>query len=160
VASAAHKGCAELDVAKLGSLDKEAYVPWGAYGASKAANILFTRELARRLEAAGVPVTANALCPGLVATDLGRYLVEAAPWWQKPITSLIIPVMMARAKGIPDGASTALHLALAPELEGVTGGYFVDSAPFESSDLAQDMDLAARLFTKSEELTGVSWPST
>ena len=160
VASAAHKGCKELDTGALGVLKEDNYVPWGAYGASKAANILFTRysaspitilrsmntitaipcyesqgmtrvscrdllpddlflhrELARRMKEQKMPITANALCPGLVATDLGRYLVDGAAWYMKPFTSVMIPVMMSRAQSIPEGASTALHLALSKEVE-------------------------------------------
>ena len=75
------------------------------------------RELARRLKEKKMPITANALCPGLVATDLGRYLVDGAKWYMKPFTALIIPVMMSKAQTIPQGASTALHLALSDDVE-------------------------------------------
>eukprot|EP00240_Pyramimonas_obovata_P004350 CAMPEP_0118939844 /NCGR_PEP_ID=MMETSP1169-20130426/29980_1 /TAXON_ID=36882 /ORGANISM="Pyramimonas obovata, Strain CCMP722" /LENGTH=345 /DNA_ID=CAMNT_0006884197 /DNA_START=89 /DNA_END=1126 /DNA_ORIENTATION=- len=154
VASAAHKGCKELDTSALAVLDKVNYVPWGAYGASKAANILFTRELARRLKEQNMPITANALCPGLVATDLGRYLVDGAKWYMKPFTALIIPFMMSKAQSIPKGSSTALHLALSEDIEGISGEYFVDSELSDSSELTQNMKLAKDLWEASETLTG------
>eukprot|EP00242_Pyramimonas_sp_CCMP2087_P010791 CAMPEP_0198199834 /NCGR_PEP_ID=MMETSP1445-20131203/2978_1 /TAXON_ID=36898 /ORGANISM="Pyramimonas sp., Strain CCMP2087" /LENGTH=338 /DNA_ID=CAMNT_0043869735 /DNA_START=135 /DNA_END=1148 /DNA_ORIENTATION=+ len=146
VASAAHQGCKELTMNSLAQLDEPNYVPWGAYGASKAANILFTRELAKRLKAENMSVTANTLCPGLVATDLGRYLVEGTKWYMKPVVAFVIPFMMSRAKSIPDGASTALFLATSEKVEGISGEYFVDSEIKTSSELTQDMNLAEQLW--------------
>lgn len=89
-------------------LTEEGFDRWRAYGRSKLANILFSNEFARRLREAGSAVTSNALHPGLVATDL---LTNAGG---------------DKSKGIPvaEGARTSLYLAISPEAEGQTGGYF------------------------------------
>jgi len=145
VASAAHRACEELDVKRLADGGRPE-------GASKTANVLHARELARRLKEEGAPVTANALCPGLVDTDLGRYLVEGAAWWQKPLVALLVPLTKQRAKTVPDGASTALYLSLDPALAAESGGYFVDSAPAISTDIASDLQLAKELWDATDEL--------
>ena len=115
-----------------------------AYGRSKLCNVLFTYELARRLEGSGV--TANALHPGLVRTNIARN--NGIMGW---IGNFFIGV-----RGIsPDrGAETLVYLAASPEVEGVTGKFFIDCRAVHSSDLSYDAALARRLWELSEELTG------
>jgi NAD(P)-dependent dehydrogenase (short-subunit alcohol dehydrogenase family) len=115
-----------------------------AYGRSKLANIYFTRELARRLEGSGV--TVNALHPGAVATGFARDGDVGPPFsW---LIVLAKPFLRSPAKG----AETSIHLASAPELDGVTGKYFADSKETQPTSVAQDDEAASRLWAASEEL--------
>lgn len=119
--------------------ERRRYHGLAAYAATKLANVLFTRELARRL--AGSGATANALHPGVVATEL---LLGGFP-----------PLRLLRAamRTPEEGARTVLHLAAAPELAGASGGYYEDDAPREPAPPARD-DLAARgLWEWSETVT-------
>jgi retinol dehydrogenase 14 len=111
-----------------------------AYCHSKLANILFTRELARRL--AGTGVTANCLHPGAVATGIFRAL-------PKPIEAVIKLVTMSPEKG----AQTSIYLASAPAVEQVTGKYFVKCAEARPAPEAQDDQIASRLWAESARLT-------
>ena len=113
-----------------------------AYCHSKLANILFTRELAKRL--AGTRVTANSLHPGAVATSIFRAL-------PKPIEAVIKLLTISPEKG----AQTSVYLASSPDVEWVTGKYFVRSAEASPSAEAQDDAAAARLWAVSEQLTGL-----
>lgn len=123
------------------------YGGYRAYGQSKLANILFTRELARRLEGSGV--TANALHPGIVATGFGRNIRTGwAPWLQ----ALYRPFSRDAARG----ADTAVWLASEPLLEAVTGRYFKDRAERQPAPEALNEEDAARLWAVSEEMTGLS----
>ena len=138
-ASNAHRGNA-LDFADLQM--RNHYRALTAYGRSKLANILFTRELARRL--AGTGVTANCLHPGFVATGLGQR--RGGPF------GLMVRVSMLFAGRAEDGARTIVHLASAPELATTTGGYFVDCREASPSAAAQDDAAAKRLWEESERL--------
>jgi len=119
---------------------------YGAYARSKLANILFTRELARRL--AGTGVTANSLHPGNVATRFGSNNAN----WRGWVTRLFL-----RLFGVSSatGARTVVHLASSPEVEGVTGRYFYRCAEGDLSPAAQDDKAAVRLWEISENLTGL-----
>jgi retinol dehydrogenase-12 len=117
-----------------------------AYGQSKLANVLFTYELARRLEGTGV--TVNALHPGFVATNIG-----SNNGW---IVRALRPLMNLRALSVEQGAETAIYLATSPEVEGVTGKYFFRCQPVPSSSYSCDEALAKRLWGVSEEMTGLS----
>jgi NAD(P)-dependent dehydrogenase (short-subunit alcohol dehydrogenase family) len=115
-----------------------------AYGQSKLANVLFTYELAGRLQGTGV--TANALHPGFIATGFAHNNGIFYDFGMKLI-GLFIPK--------PDqGAQTSIFLAASPEVEGVTGKYFVDCKPVQSSPLSYDRSLAEKLWQVSLELTG------
>ena len=114
------------------------YFGWGAYGATKLANILFTRELARR---AGGGIAADALHPGVVATEL---LMRGFP-----------PIRLFRRflKTPEQGASTPIFLATSTEAEGVTAKYWIDERPADPAPAALDDDAARRLWEWSEEMT-------
>ncbi len=119
------------------------YRPTRAYGQSKLANLLFARALARRLE--GTARTANALHPGVIATNLGRHM--------SPVVKALTPVVSALAmKSIPQGAATQCYVATHPSLSEVSGEYFADCNVAKSSDHGRDEALAERLWTVSEEI--------
>ncbi len=123
------------------------YNPMQAYGRSKLANLLFTYELSRRL--AGTRITANALTPGMVATDI----------WKKVnrfLTPLIAPVMKRIGQTPLEGAQTTIYLATSPEVEGVTGRYYANQLPISSSPASYDLEAARRLWQVSLALTGLS----
>ena len=120
------------------------YEPRKAYGQSKLANYLFVRELARRVE--GTRVTANALQPGVIMTNLGRYL----PWYQIVTAKLFGWTFM---KSVEAGASTQVYLATWPRLAGVSGYFFKDCNPFLPGGNMENDELAARLWMVSEDLT-------
>lgn len=113
-----------------------------AYCNAKLFNILFTRELARRVSAA--QVTANAMHPGVVGTAL-----LFGGW--APLRLLKPFIRTAE-----EGARTAIHLASSPEVAGITGAYFKDEKPIHPSRAAQDDESARRLWTLSAELTGLA----
>ena len=135
---------------------QQGYQAFACYGHSKLANILFNQELARRLEGSGV--TANAVHPGYVKTELGRWRPEdkasfttSAPARGKSkggpdLSSLPDPV------SVEEGASTSIYLATSPEVEGVSGGYYTDSKPHELKPNASDPSAAAKLWEISEAL--------
>lgn len=118
------------------------YSRWPAYGQSKLANILFTRELAKRLK--GTKVTANSLHPGAVKTELGRHLGI--------LHYLALPVQML-VKTPKSGAQTTIMLAVDPDLDDVSGKYFADCAIACESQAAQDDETAAWLWEASEQIT-------
>jgi NAD(P)-dependent dehydrogenase (short-subunit alcohol dehydrogenase family) len=123
------------------------YRPFAAYSRSKLANLWFTYELARRLEGSGV--TVNAVHPGLVRTALGDHsgALRRAGW-------RLLHVAYRKVSLSPEeGAAAITHLATAPELEDVTGRYFVGRRAAESSPASRDPAAAARLWALSEELT-------
>ena len=119
------------------------------YSHSKLANILFTRELAKRLQGTGV--TANAVDPGEVATGLG----SQNGWLGKSVRVLMKPFLKSPEKG----ARTSIYVSTSPELEGVTGQYYRNSRPQEPRPWALDDAAAARLWTVSEMLTDVQKPT-
>jgi NAD(P)-dependent dehydrogenase (short-subunit alcohol dehydrogenase family) len=118
-----------------------------AYGQSKLANVLFTYELARRLDGTGV--TSNALHPGFVLTNMGR-----DNGWL--IHKLVRMVMRLKGISPEEGAQTILYLATSPEIEGVTGKYFYKLEPLKSSTNSYDLETAHRLWQVSMELTGLT----
>ena len=118
---------------------------FSAYARSKLANILFTYELARRLD--GTMATANCFTPGPTATNFGRN----AGGLMRMMSGLV------RRLGhtADDSARTAVYLASAHEMDGVTGQYFVRGRPTRSKPITYDATVAARLWRISEALTGV-----
>ena len=141
VSSDVHRS-AEMDFDDLQM--ERSYSAWKAYGCSKLALTLFTYELARRL--GGSHVTANAVHPGFVATGIG--LTNA-------FLRLFQPVMRLFARSPEEGAETSIYLASAPEVESMTGAYFVDKQAVSSSPASYDEAAAERLWEISAELTGL-----
>jgi NAD(P)-dependent dehydrogenase (short-subunit alcohol dehydrogenase family) len=141
VSSRAHLR-ATLDFDDL--MGKKRYSGWQTYCRTKLANLLFTYELARRLEGTGL--TANALHPGWVATGFGGNNGWLGRVWQ----------FVARrfAIGPEEGAQTIVYLAASPEAAGVSGGYFVRERAIDSSPASHDEAAARRLWQTSLELTG------
>jgi NAD(P)-dependent dehydrogenase (short-subunit alcohol dehydrogenase family) len=117
-----------------------------AYSQSKLANILFTAELARRLQ--GTSVTVNALHPGVVRTSFGA---EDPGRAQRMFT----PYMRRFMKTPEEGAATSIYLSTAPELNQVTGRYFADKEPKRSSKRSYEEIAAAHLWQVSAELVGL-----
>jgi NAD(P)-dependent dehydrogenase (short-subunit alcohol dehydrogenase family) len=144
VASEAHRR-ATLDFDDLQS--EHDYRGFVAYGRSKLCNILFTRELARRLEGTGV--TANCLHPGFVASRFGD---DNGGLFRIGIT--IAKRLMAIS--LQDGAATSIYLASAPEVEGRTGLYFDKSKPATPSAAAQDDTAAQDLWRQSARIAGIA----
>ncbi|KAM7079309.1 retinol dehydrogenase 14 isoform 2-T2 [Molossus nigricans] len=118
------------------------------YSRSKLANILFTRELARRLE--GTKVTVNVLHPGIVRTNLGRHI--HIPLLVKPLFNV---VSWAFFKTPLEGAQTSIYLASSPEVEGVSGKYFGDCKEEELLPKAMDENVARKLWDISEVMVGM-----
>ena len=143
VSSAAHRG-ARINFADLQG--RQGYGGWRAYAQSKLANILFTYELARRLDGTGV--TANALHPGFVATNFGRD--------NRGLVALTMRVLQLAAISPEQGARTIIYLAAAPEVEGMSGKYFVKEQVIPSSEASYDRDAAQRLWQVSAEMTGLT----
>jgi len=136
VSSNAHKR-ARID---FDNLQGERSYSSGAYGNSKLANILFTIELARRLEGTGV--TVNALHPGFVNTGFGKnnsgFLFR--------ILGAVVPLI---ARSPEQGAETSIYLASSPDVQNVTGEYFVDSKVAQAAPQASDTAVARKLWDVS-----------
>lgn len=145
VASHAHKYAANgLDFDDLES--ERRYRPFRVYARTKLMNIMFTRELARRLDGTGV--TANAVHPGYVASNFGR---EGDTGALGNIAMILgRPFAISAAKG----ARTSIYVASSQEVESVTGQYFYRSTLASESDAARDDAAAARLWEISGTLTG------
>jgi NAD(P)-dependent dehydrogenase (short-subunit alcohol dehydrogenase family) len=126
--------------------NKQRYSPQRVYGQSKLLNILFTYELARRLEGSGV--TANTLHPGVVATQF------AANNWG-PVGKLARRVLNIISISAEKGAQTTLYLATSPDVEGVSGEYFDTCRVKESSPASHDQEAQRRLWTISEQIAGL-----
>jgi NAD(P)-dependent dehydrogenase (short-subunit alcohol dehydrogenase family) len=140
-ASAAHQGYT-LDLSDLQSAKR--YRPMEAYGRSKLCNILYTRELARRLKSAGV--SANCLHPGFVATRIGDDsggLIGRFAWLAK-----LFAISPER------GAETIVYLASSPNVAEVAGEYFYQCRPVKPSPAAQDGNTASLLWERSAALAG------
>jgi retinol dehydrogenase-14 len=118
-----------------------------AYSQSKLANVMFTYELGRRLDGTGV--TATVLHPGVVRTSFGA---------EDQAASLAVMIGVARLfmKTPVQGADTPIYLASSPEVEGITGRYFVNRKPKTSGKASYDTAAAARLWQVSADLAGLT----
>jgi NAD(P)-dependent dehydrogenase (short-subunit alcohol dehydrogenase family) len=146
-ASAAHQGASlEFDDLQL----TESFGAMKAYGRSKLCNILFTRELARRLHGTGV--TANCLHPGFVATRFGD---ESGG-----LISRFVGLAKLLAISPANGAETIVYLASSPEIAAITGQYFYKCRPIAPWREAQNDKTANLLWERSAELAGLKAPST
>jgi len=144
VSSRAHlRGAIDFD-----DLDvRKGYDGMDAYSRSKLANILFTRELARRLEGTGV--TANCLHPGVVRSDFGSGGdlggVLGVGW------AVMQPFLLSPKQG----ADTSIYLAASPDVAGISGEYFDRRRVARTSTKARDMEAAARLWRVSADRVGI-----
>ncbi|XP_037935648.1 retinol dehydrogenase 12 [Teleopsis dalmanni] len=121
----------------------------GAYCQSKLANILFTRKLAEMLK--DTKVTVNALHPGVVRTELTRYTNENSTC----VWALIRAFVRLRLRDAKAGAQTTLCLALDPDLENKTGGYYEDCKPHFLPPWAKNKETAEWLWKESEKMVGL-----
>jgi NAD(P)-dependent dehydrogenase (short-subunit alcohol dehydrogenase family) len=143
VASDAHRG-ASIDFDDLQARGR--FKGLRTYSRSKLANVLFARELARRLEGSGV--TVNALHPGVVNSSFFSS-GEGPAWWVMRRVAGLFAIPSAQ------GAQTSIYLASSPEVEGVSGAYFVKQREVKPAAAAQDDEVARRLWRVSEEMTGL-----
>ncbi|CCQ91032.1 Short-chain dehydrogenase/reductase SDR [Nitrospina gracilis 3/211] len=127
--------------------EKKSYRAMSAYAQSKLANILFTYKLARLLEGSGI--TVNAMHPGVVATNFGH----AGPLWYKLAKVFARPFYIRPQ----NGARTLIHLAASPQVENVTGTYFVRKRSVPTLPVSYDTSLQDRLWDISGQMTGVRW---
>ncbi|PSC68474.1 WW domain-containing oxidoreductase [Micractinium conductrix] len=143
VSSSAHtmvKGIPLDDI----NFEHRKYGAWSSYGQSKLANVLFAKELARRLGEEGSPVKAFCLHPGVIKTNLQRHMGFSAFL----LNTFAGPFM----KTVPQGAATSVYSATAPELEQRSGAYLADCKVAAASKAGQDAELAKAFWTKSEEM--------
>ena len=149
-ASEAHRG-GSLDLDGVTSVDS--YSGLSAYNRSKLANVLFTRELDRRLEAAGRDVAANAVHPGAIpGSDFARFLPGPVASAMKLFDA--VPLVTS----VKDGAAALLNAAVAPDLGGVSGRYFAKQRSKTPSGTARDPELARALWERSAALLDVEEP--
>jgi len=183
VSSTAHQIASEksMGAAIDADLDPKDYSQWGNYGLSKAANVLFANELQRRLDKANITASAVSLHPGVVQTDLWRYMAQgkeaADPEWsskdmekdanfvQKIIQqtfSQVGPIVTVTAER---GANTQIFLAAGADsggdLSGDGGKYFENMRVATAAAFTENEDLAKRLWEVSEKLVGakIEFPS-
>ncbi|MEZ4239609.1 MAG: SDR family oxidoreductase [Myxococcota bacterium] len=122
------------------------YSAWTHYGQAKLANLLFARELARRLATEGSGErTANAVHPGVIATNLGRHMPAIA----RLGLAIGTPLFM---KSVPEGASTQTYVAVHPDAAKVSGEYWADCNVAKSSAQGRDPELARKLWDVSEQI--------
>lgn len=143
VSSIAHTR-GELNTADLNS--EKSYDEAKAYEQSKLANVLFTRELSKRLNESGV--TVNALHPGLVDTEIMRHMGIFNSFFAK---IFVYPLVWPFLKTPVSGAQTSLYCALDPELEKVTGKYFADCRETPAAPQGEDDTMAKFLWKVSEK---------
>lgn len=144
VASESHSSKIDLDNLQ----GEKKYNFLGAYNRSKLANILFTYELARRLDGTGV--TANCLSPGPVKTRFGDNMTGLPRLF--PLLMKRLPILFVA----PDkGASTSIYLASSPEVAGLSGKFFLRGREARTKPISYDHDIAAQLWSISEKLTAL-----
>ncbi|PVD25545.1 hypothetical protein C0Q70_13201 [Pomacea canaliculata] len=148
VSSALHKG-GHINFDDINS--EKGYDKKKAYRNSKLANALFSRELSQRLEGSGVSV--YCVHPGMVATNLGRHVMN--PLLRRLLTPLLILLGIKTAE---EGCQTIIYCALAPELKGISGGYFGSCRQEPWTEAASDLGAAKKLWELSEKLTGLTVP--
>ncbi|QAU14092.1 SDR family NAD(P)-dependent oxidoreductase [Halorubrum sp. BOL3-1] len=149
-ASAAHQGT-QLDLTRVRTVND--YSATWAYGHSKLANILFTTELAERLEALDRSIVSNCIHPGAIpGSGFSRFLPGPLPRVLQALDRL--PVVTS----VAEGAAELLVPALSPGVSDVSGAYFTDQRPATPSRAAQDATAARRLWEVSAELLEIETP--
>lgn len=130
-----------------------AYSAWKAYEQSKLANVVFTNELQRRLEGTGV--TTISLHPGVVRTELSRYMLEGS-YVLRGLATLMYPVFWLLTKDSLQGAQTSIHAAVSKDFEKSGGVYLSDCAVKKSPNpLASDLGVGKKFWELSEKLVGL-----
>jgi NAD(P)-dependent dehydrogenase (short-subunit alcohol dehydrogenase family) len=143
LSSGAHKMAPKGGI-KFDNLSGEkGYTPWGNYGQSKIANLLFAKELARRFT--GTKRTANAVHPGVIQTNLGRHMNPVAGM----AFGLTGPLVL---KSVPQGAATEVYVAVHPAVATTSGAYFADCNVAKPRADAEDPALAAKLWEVTEKI--------
>jgi NAD(P)-dependent dehydrogenase (short-subunit alcohol dehydrogenase family) len=125
-------------------MSEQAYSGSRAYNQSKLANVMFTYELAKRLEGTGV--TATTLHPGVTSTGFSA---------EDPAMGLLVKVMRPFMRSPAKGADTAVYLASSPEMDGISGKYFADRKVKKSRDSSYDTAITRRLWQVSADLVGL-----
>jgi len=125
---------------------KKGYRSLKTYGNSKLALVMFTYELARRLEGTGV--TANCLHPGFTATHI-------AQGGTVPFIRPLIKLIFRFGISPEEGAKTSIYLAASPDVEGVTGKYFANSIPIRSAPISYDESLQRQLWDEGSKLVNI-----
>lgn len=143
LSSAAHKRAPREGIQFDNLSGEKGYTAWGAYGQAKLANLLFAKELSKRLD--GTKKTANAVHPGVIATNLTRHMSPVID----AIFSAVSPIFL---KTVAQGAATQVYVATHPSLASVSGKYFADCNEAQPRRDGEDSALAARLWTRSEEI--------
>ena len=145
VSSSAHSAAGTAGVRLDQLQDGSGFRAFRVYGASKLANLLFTYELARRLEE--TDVTVNAVHPGLVNTGFGDNMTGFMRYFFK--------LMKTVAGRTPQkGAETLVYLASSPAVQGVTGKYWADKKSLQSSEISYDREQQNKLWEFSAAATG------
>ncbi len=127
------------------------YDPDRAYKNSKLAVLWVTYQQARRLT--GRPITANAVCPGFVPMTAS----DSATGLKRAFMRMVLP-RMPFAVSVGAATDSFAFMATDPSLEGVSGGFYGEQHPIESSPESRDAERAARFWTLAQELTGFVWP--
>lgn len=143
LSSAAHRMAPKGGIQFDNLSGEKNYRDWTAYGQSKMANLLFSKELARRFT--GTNKTANAVHPGVINTNLGRNMNFIA----RKVFGFAGPLFL---KTPAQGAATEVYVAVHPNAAKISGAYFADCNVAKSRDTADDPELAKRLWQVSEEI--------
>lgn len=141
--SSAHKFAPKEGIEFDNLSGEKSYSSWKAYGQSKLANLLFAKQLAKRL--ANTNKTSNAIHPGVIPTNLGRHMSSFA----RAGLAIGKPFLL---KTIPQGAATQVYVAIHPQTAGVSGKYFADCNQSNSSSSSKDANLAEKLWDVSEKI--------
>ncbi len=153
VSSMGHKMAKKMDLEDM-NYEKKPYSKVQAYAQSKLANILFTRELARRLQGTGV--TCYSVHPGAVYTELSRHIENSFGPFKDIINAVLSPIFTFLLKTSKDGAQTSLTCAVDPLLNSETGKYYSDCKEKEPAPQAKDDIAAKKLWEISEKIVGLN----
>ncbi|CAK6951065.1 retinol dehydrogenase 12-like [Scomber scombrus] len=129
--------------------DKD-YRPWKSYSQSKLANVLFTRELANRVQGTGV--TTYSLHPGVIRTELGRHFWPEMPLWKR----VIYTPLLFFIKSPTEGAQTTIYCAVEESLQEESGLYYSDCAPKTAAPQGRDDEAAKKLWHLSASMVGLT----